>query len=304
MSAAAIAAALAIGAGFAPAQSTGGKGKGGGMESFLPKAQAPKTGDELVKVRLVHREQGGNVDPVGPRYLGVVFDIEPGWHIYWKNSGDSGAPPSITLDGVEDVEFGKVLWPVPKRHESSGGILDYIYEGQVTIVFQYYADRSIDPNRVTAEVDWLVCKDVCLPGSGKATFQPDLTMRDAYRLVGQTLRRVPRSDLESPEVMGMLDRGIDLRASFSNGRLNITVPGAKQLIFFPDPSDDMVAPTDAFNEGKAEGDKLSLAYSEEAQQARTITGVLEVTLADGTQKFVQVFVPGPAAMSAADGPAK
>ncbi len=25
--------------------------------------------------------------------LGLYFKLEPGWHIYWKNAGDSGEPP-------------------------------------------------------------------------------------------------------------------------------------------------------------------------------------------------------------------
>jgi DsbC/DsbD-like thiol-disulfide interchange protein len=27
------------------------------------------------------------------RTLGLYFKLEPGWHIYWKNAGDSGEPP-------------------------------------------------------------------------------------------------------------------------------------------------------------------------------------------------------------------
>ena len=27
--------------------------------------------------------------------VGIKFDIEPGWHIYWKNPGDSGLPAEV-----------------------------------------------------------------------------------------------------------------------------------------------------------------------------------------------------------------
>ena len=27
--------------------------------------------------------------------LGIKFDLDPGWHTYWKNPGDSGLPPDI-----------------------------------------------------------------------------------------------------------------------------------------------------------------------------------------------------------------
>ena len=41
--------------------------------------------------------------PGGPNSAGLYFKLEPGWHVYWQNAGDSGEPPRIhwTLpDGV------------------------------------------------------------------------------------------------------------------------------------------------------------------------------------------------------------
>src|SRR5438270_11367645 len=29
-----------------------------------------------------------------PPHVGLLFDLEPGWHVYWTNAGDSGEPPS------------------------------------------------------------------------------------------------------------------------------------------------------------------------------------------------------------------
>ena len=31
-----------------------------------------------------------------PFYLGLHFQLEKGWHIYWVNPGDSGEPPRVT----------------------------------------------------------------------------------------------------------------------------------------------------------------------------------------------------------------
>ena len=41
--------------------------------------------------------------PGGSNRAGLYFKLEPGWHVYWINAGDSGEPPHIkwTLpDGV------------------------------------------------------------------------------------------------------------------------------------------------------------------------------------------------------------
>src|SRR5689334_8947835 len=30
-----------------------------------------------------------------PPHVGLLFDLEPGWHVYWTNAGDSGEPPTM-----------------------------------------------------------------------------------------------------------------------------------------------------------------------------------------------------------------
>lgn len=268
------------------------------MDRFMPQAKEDvKSGDELVKVRLITAEDEYSrmarmSNPSG--YIGVIFDIEPGWHIYWKNPGDSGAAPSIKIEDVKGFEFGEPLWPAPERHESPGDILDYTFESEVMALVPYKTTgRPGDRVRWPSEaiIDWLVCKEVCLPGGATAPFDTSIKPEDQMRMIDDALKRLPIPATEA---------NVDLRASFSEGKLNIHVPGAKQLIFFPDPSEDMVLPTDAFHEGKANADRLSLQYSHESQNAKVISGVLEIHRADGTEAFVQVSVPGPAANGAAD----
>ncbi|MCA9294670.1 MAG: hypothetical protein KDA20_12745 [Phycisphaerales bacterium] len=265
------------------------------MESFLPQTkEQTKTGDELVKVRAVPYAAGGET------FVAVVFDIEPGWHIYWQNPGDSGAAPSLEFTPTDDkgaVRYGDMpfqttgstRWPMPERHESAGGILDFVY-GHSVVAFVPAGGVTQSQGRVTVGADWLVCRDVCLPGSGQARIQATPSEAD-LALIQASFERLPTSAFMA---------NVDLRASFSEGKLNIHVPGAKQLIFFPDPSEDMVGPTDAFHEGIADADKLSLQYSHESQNAKVISGVLEVHRADGAEAFVQVSVPGPAASGAAE----
>ncbi len=35
--------------------------------------------------------------PGQPFRLGLRFRLSPGWHIYWRNPGDSGLPPEISF---------------------------------------------------------------------------------------------------------------------------------------------------------------------------------------------------------------
>ena len=50
-------------------------------------------GKELVKATLI--ADVSSIQPGQKFRLGVLYRIEPGWHIYWKYPGDSGIPTKI-----------------------------------------------------------------------------------------------------------------------------------------------------------------------------------------------------------------
>lgn len=59
--------------------------------------------------------------------VGVHFKIDPDWHIYWKNPGDSGAAPKFNL---EDGTISKIDWPYPSRIPV-GHLTNYGYDHEV-----------------------------------------------------------------------------------------------------------------------------------------------------------------------------
>src|SRR4051812_12856931 len=63
----------------------------------------------------------------GTLYFGVDFKPEPGWVIYWKNSGDSGYPPKFDFKGSRGFDQAEVLWPRPKLYMLPGDIKEYGY---------------------------------------------------------------------------------------------------------------------------------------------------------------------------------
>src|SRR5439155_14515958 len=46
---------------------------------------------------------------------GVLLKMPPGWHTYWKNSGDSGAPTKIDWQLPDGIKAGEIQWPVPEK---------------------------------------------------------------------------------------------------------------------------------------------------------------------------------------------
>lgn len=99
-------------------------------------------------------------------WLGVRFDVEPGWHIYWENPGDSGMSTSVELS-ADQGRVGTLAWPTPRRIDGAGGLTSYGYEGSTTLL----RPLEVEPDakgvvRVSGEARWLVCKeDQCIPGS-------------------------------------------------------------------------------------------------------------------------------------------
>jgi len=110
-------------------------------------------------------------------WLGVVFDLEKGWHTYWVNPGDSGEPPKIQWQLPPGFRAGAIRWPVPSRL-GSGTIIDYGYEGSLLLAVpvQVPADYTAGkPISLSAQIRYLACSDVCIP----ATAHPTLTIPSA-----------------------------------------------------------------------------------------------------------------------------
>ena len=61
--------------------------------------------------------------------------IRPGWHTYWINPGDAGAPTDIKWTLPPGWNAGAIQWPTPKRLPV-GPLMDYGYEGTPWLLHQ------------------------------------------------------------------------------------------------------------------------------------------------------------------------
>lgn len=99
---------------------------------------------------------------------GLYFKLEPGWHVYWKNAGDSGEPPHIRWTLPDGISAGPLKFPPPKRLPL-GPLMDFGYEGEV--LFPFSLDVAKNAKDGTAQfrgrADWLVCREVCIPGKAE-----------------------------------------------------------------------------------------------------------------------------------------
>lgn len=114
------------------------------------------------RVRLITPYRSAPRD--GEIRLGLHFKLAPGWHVYWKNSGDAGFPPVVVFGQAAGLSEPELLWPAPERFELPGDLVAFGYEDEV--VYPVRARLSQAPGdvlKLSADVDYLVCEVDCIP---------------------------------------------------------------------------------------------------------------------------------------------
>jgi thiol:disulfide interchange protein len=103
--------------------------------------------------------------PGGDNQIGLYFKLEQGWHVYWKNAGDSGEPPHIQWTLPDGVTAEPMQFPAPTRLPL-GPLMDFGYENEVLFPIKLDVATTAKSGKAVldAKVDWLVCREVCIPG--------------------------------------------------------------------------------------------------------------------------------------------
>ncbi|MCS6817986.1 MAG: protein-disulfide reductase DsbD family protein [Blastocatellia bacterium] len=134
--------------------------------AFIASAQIHQ-GRRIVTPRLV--ADVATVQPGRAFTVGLYFQIEPGWHIYWENSGDAGLPIRVAWALPEGFRVSPLRWPTPRRYTESGGMTAFGYQDEAMVLATVTPPASLPGESVVLEAtaNWLVCKEVCLPGTAK-----------------------------------------------------------------------------------------------------------------------------------------
>jgi thiol:disulfide interchange protein len=134
------------------------------------------------------------VEPGMPAHLGLLFDLEQGWHVYWLNAGDSGEPPSVKWMLPAGFSAGALEFPAPKRLPL-GPLMDFGYEHQVLLPTKLTVEQQAKGGFVGADVTWLVCRQSCIPGKahlGLTLPSGTTALSPAAPLFASTLSALPR----------------------------------------------------------------------------------------------------------------
>ena len=78
---------------------------------------------------------------------GIHLRMDPGWHTYWVNPGDSGMATKINWALPDGMTAGDIQWPVPETF-TAGGLTTYVYEKEVVLLVPLTLARDMKPGRL------------------------------------------------------------------------------------------------------------------------------------------------------------
>lgn len=178
-----------------------------------------------------------SVQPGTPFTVAVRFELDPGWHNYWRNAGDSGLPTTIAWTLPPGFEAGEIQWPPPTPIVAFP-LVDYGYSDEVALLVDLTPPDDLVPGevaRLDARVDWLICERICLPAYADLSMELPVAATtptpDPYwvSLFAQARDRLPRKSDGWALGAEVIDAGY--RLSIEPAEADLTTPDS--VYFFP-----------------------------------------------------------------------
>ena len=235
----------------------------------------------------------GSIAPGEAIELGLRLRLAPGWHGYWQNPGDAGAPPEVRLLSPPGAEAGPIRWPAPQRIPT-GPLVSFGYEGEVLLPFRVAAPASLAPGEtlaIEAEATWLVCAELCIPEEGR--FRLDLPVAATGRVDAARAPLFTTAEAAAPRPSPWA-----ARAALAGPRGSLVLEGdglspatVRDAFFFPAEGGllDNAAPQPLnLRNGRL---TLALTRPEGAATPATLAGVVALTDAGGVRSAYAVAAP-------------
>ncbi|KAA3620051.1 MAG: DUF255 domain-containing protein [Calditrichaeota bacterium] len=127
---------------------------------------------QAVKVEYVEAElisEFTAIKPGNKASMALRLKMDPEWHTYWRNPGDAGLPTTLTWDLPPGFTASEFYWPYPERVVTPP-LIAYGYSHEVFLLFDLQTPADLETGTdvtLNATADWLVCKNICLPGSAE-----------------------------------------------------------------------------------------------------------------------------------------
>ncbi len=245
---------------------------------------------ETVRVKLTASEDAAV--PGKKVQLAVQLQHAAGWHTYWKNSGEVGAPTEFTWKLPSGAAVSDPAWPVPLYSETNG-LVSYAYSGETLIPFTLSvpADAS-GAVPVSVHVSWIACKEQCVPGEASAELLLPVSAKASASSDAEKIRNV----LKTLPVSG-IPAGLSSKAEAD--RIRISVPDSiKRILFFPEKQGDTLL---LLGKSISENGSVSQIFRLNTAVPEKLSGLIVLETENGQQAFAGTLLPekGPVSVPAA-----
>jgi thiol:disulfide interchange protein DsbD len=222
----------------------------------------------------------------GDTFLGALrLKLAEGWHVYWRNPGDSGLPPSVTWSSSPAVTTRDFRFPAPHAIPLAT-LMNYGYEHEVVLPFEIKiaADTRVgDILTIGGKFDYLICADICIPEDVTLTAampiaKSEATSDEGSKVIIGALATIPVS-LTGHATVERTTAGF--RVAVVDPSVASAAKTAKAIRFFPD-GPELSNPAKQVVRTGADGVSLDLVASDFAKPGdNALSGIIVVTAADG-----------------------
>jgi thiol:disulfide interchange protein len=225
----------------------------------------------------------------------VVLDMQPNWHTYWVEGGDAGMPTRVDWTLPEGFAADRLRWPGPHRYTEAGDVTVFGYADQVALFTSITTPQVLpDTVNIEADVSWLVCADICIPGDttltwshvpGSQMVQSKLPAKYRPLLPTPLSEQDPASFSHSVRLLDGI-RQVDVRVETERG-------GHGLPDFYPEPLGDRayieVGPRIEHGPNEATSRLNIVPYVGETP-VQVLTGVIGFEAVDGTLQYRSISI--------------
>src|SRR6516164_8512627 len=144
---------------------------------------------------------------------GIEIRLAPGWQTYWRDPGDSGAPPMIDFSGSQNVKTVNVLWPAPQRFSDGAGGSSIGYTDHVILPLHVVPAEDSKQTALQLKLGYYICSNICIPVeanftlalNGNGAEEPAIEQAELRVPRRATLGIVSRQDLRTQDLRAEQD---------------------------------------------------------------------------------------------------
>lgn len=245
-----------------------------------------------VNARLI--SEVSSVAPGQPFWIALRMKMDPKWHTYWVNPGDSGLATTMEWKLPEGFTAGPIQWPYPERIDISS-LISFGFEGEIYLLQEIRPPGNLKPDQAVTlalQADWLVCQEICLPG-GEALQLSLPVKKDGGKPDPAALEDFAKAREGLPVSSGKI--GAAARMDGNKLLLSVDAPAPAKVFFFPETPGQIPPSGEQALKKTAQGFDLQMDLEPKTDlSGKTLRGVLVAENGFGgpaNLKALQIEVP-------------